>query len=122
MSVLRVSIIVLTLATAIIHVVVAFGSTTPSSSDVPFVLNAAGYVGLIGLLYLPIPQLDGYRGPIRVAFILFTVLTIVLYFVFAGFAFDPVGYLDKAIEVVLISLLVVEARVPSPGQARDQAA
>ena len=122
MSILRASIIALTLATAAIHVLIAFGSTTPSSADVPFLLNAAGYVGLLGLLYLPVPQLDGYRGPIRVALMLFTALTIVLYFVFAGFAFAPVGYLDKAIEVALILLLVVEGLAPSRGKAREQAA
>lgn len=117
MSVVRVSIIVLTLATAAIHVVLAFVSTTiPTSAVVPFLLNGAGYVGLLGLLYLPVPQLDGYRRPIRVALILFTALTIVLYFVFAGLAFDPVGYLDKAIEVALIALLVAEGLAPSREQ------
>lgn len=44
---------------------------------------------------------------------LFTALTIVLYFVFAGFAFDPVGYLDKAIEIALIALLIAEDRAPA---------
>lgn len=113
MSVVRVSIIALTLVTAAIHVALVFMSTAPSSDSLPFLLNALGYVGLLGLLYLPIPQLDGYRGPIRVALILFTALTIVLYFVFAGFGFDVIGYLDKVIEIALIALLIAEDRAPA---------
>lgn len=116
MSVIRASIIVLTLATAAIHVALVFMSTAPSSASLPFLLNALGYVGLLGLIYLPIPQLEGYRRPIRVVLMLFTALTIVLYFVFAGFGFDVIGYLDKVIEIALIALLVAEDRAPARAQ------
>jgi hypothetical protein len=54
MGLLQIGIIVLTLATAIIHLQLVFPS-------VLFILNGLGYLGLLGALYLPIPQLAGYR-------------------------------------------------------------
>jgi hypothetical protein len=109
-SIVRVGIIVLTLATAVIHLWLAFQFPSP---DVLFMLNALGYLGLLAALYLPIPQLSGYKRIVRFSFIGYTALTIVLYFAFNGFFFFPIGYLDKAIEAILIVLLVIEGRAVS---------
>jgi hypothetical protein len=115
---LWVGIFLLTLATAVIHLYLglSFGNTL-------FVLNGLGYLGLLAALQLPIPQLARFRGAVRWVLIGYAVLTIVLYFID-----NPgmtIGYVDKAIEVALIVLLLVDAyRVGSepperyPGQAR----
>jgi hypothetical protein len=107
---IRIGIIVLTLATALIHLRLAFQFPTP---DIVFILNALGYLALLAALYLPIPQLEGYRGLVRWVFIGYTALTIVLYFLFNGFFFFFIGYLDKLIEVALILLLFIEGRAQS---------
>jgi hypothetical protein len=106
----RVGIIVLTVATAIIHFRVAFLFPTP---DPLFILNGLGYLGLLAALYLPIPQLSGYRNLIRFALIGFTALTFALFFILTGGTGTAIAYIDKAIEAVLIVLLVVEARSAS---------
>lgn len=92
----------LTLATAVIHLILGFqfGNTL-------FLLNAAGYIVLLIALYF-IPGLsDGLRNLVRWAFILYTAVTIVLFFVFNGAdAFSSVlGLITKVIEVALIVLL-----------------
>ena len=92
----------LALGTAGIHLYLglSFGNTL-------FVLNGLGYLGLLAALQLPIPQLARFRGAVRWALVGYTALTIVLYFID-----DPgmsIGYVDKAIEVALISLLLVDA-------------
>lgn len=104
---LSIGIILLALATATIHLWLAFQFPSP---DMLFILNAVGYVGLVGLLYLPLPQLEGRRHLVRWALIGYTALTFVLYFVMNGFFFNPIGYLDKAIELALIALLLLEGR------------
>ena len=66
---LQIGIILLTLATAAMHLALIF-------PDFLFILNALGYVGLLGALYLPIPGLARYRGIIRWALMGYTLLTI----------------------------------------------
>jgi hypothetical protein len=99
---LWVGILLLTLATAAMHLYLglSFGNTL-------FVLNGLGYLGLLAALRLPIPQLVRFRGAVRWALVGYTALTIVLYFID-----NPgmiIGYVDKAIEVTLIALLLVDA-------------
>jgi hypothetical protein len=98
---LRVGIILLTLATALIHLQLAF-------PDPAFILNGLGYLTLLAALYLPVPRLARYRNTVRWVLIGFTALTILLW-VLLG-ARTPIGYIDKAIEIVLIVLLLLEAR------------
>lgn len=101
---LAAGIILLTLATAFIHIRLGlFGLPL-------FLLNGLGYLGLIALLYLPIPRLTPYRGVIRWALVLYTALTIVLW-VFLGGPYTGLGYFTKLAEVALIVLLLFEARV-----------
>lgn len=105
---IQIGIIILTLATAYVHLRLAL----PTPFIVPlltaFLLNGIGYLVLLGALYLPISQLGGYRNTIRILFIAYTALTVVLW-IFLG-ARTTEGYIDKAIEVILIILLAVEAR------------
>ncbi len=94
-------IIVLTLATALIHLILGF-----RVPDTLFILNGLGYIALLIGLYF-VPQLAGMRSLIRWAFILYTAVTIILFFVFQGAdAFSSVlGLVTKVIELALIVLL-----------------
>ena len=95
---LRAGIALLTFATAMIHLQLAF-------PDPVFILNGIGYLALLGALYLP--QLSRYRDAVRWILVGYTALTIVLW-VLVG-ARTPIGYVDKVIEVSLIALLLIEA-------------
>ena len=92
-------IIVLTIATAVIH----FSLLLPL-----FILNGLGYLTLLAALYLPIPVLANYRNWVRWALMGFAALTIILWVVMG--TRDSLAYVDKAIEVVLIVLLFIESR------------
>jgi hypothetical protein len=98
---LRVGIVLLTLATALIHLQLAF-------PDPAFILNGLGYLTLLAALYMPVQRLARYRNVVRWVLIGFTALTILLWILLG--ARTPIGYADKAIEVVLILLLLLEAR------------
>jgi uncharacterized membrane protein len=100
-NVLWIGIIVLTLATAFIHLQLNF-------PDPVFILNGLGYLALLAALYLPVPQLARYRNVLRLALIGYTALTIFLWILLG--ARTPIGYIDKIIEVALISLLLLDAR------------
>ena len=97
-------IILLTAVTAIIHLVLGLVS---DPVNVLFILNGIGYgVLLWALLWTP-GFLSGYKSFIQYAFIGFTLLTVVLYFVFQGgsaFA-SPIGLATKLVEIVLIFML-----------------
>jgi hypothetical protein len=98
-SVLRIGIAVLTLATALIHLQLNF-------PDPVFILNGLGYLALLAALFVPIPQIARYRNALRLVLVGYAALTILLW-VLVG-ARTPIGYIDKGIEVVLISLLLLE--------------
>lgn len=98
---MRAGIIVLTLATALIHLQLNF-------PDPVFIMNGLGYLGLLAALYLPLPQLSRYRNLARWALVGFAALTIFLWLLLG--ARTPIGYIDKAIEVALIVLLLLDAR------------
>lgn len=99
----QLAIIGLTVATAVIHFSLLF-------PDVLFILNGLGYLGLMAALYF-IPQFIPYRKWVRWAFIGFTALTVILYFLMNGSdAFsNPLGLITKAIEIALIVLLFMES-------------
>jgi hypothetical protein len=106
---LRIGIIVLTVATAAVHLYLGV-------QGLPlFVLNGLGYLTLLAALYLPVPQLVPYRNLIRWALVGFTLLTIVLWLFITGGASTAVGYLDKTIEVLLVFMLLAEARAARQG-------
>jgi len=94
--VLRVLAVVLTLATAWIHF--QLGGTL-------FLLNAIGYTVLA--VALVVPGLGRIRWLVRYALIAFTAMTIVGWVLF-GARFD-LAYIDKAIELALIGVLLAES-------------
>jgi hypothetical protein len=98
---IRAGIVLLTLATALIHLQLAF-------PDPAFILNGLGYLALLAALYLPIPQVARYRNAVRWVLIGYTALTLFLWIVIG--ARTPIGYAAAAIEVALIALLLLEAR------------
>ncbi len=98
---IRAGVVLLTLATALIHLQLNF-------PDPAFILAGLGYLTLLSALYLPVPQLSRYRDAVRWALIGFTALTIFLWLLVG--ARTPIGYLDKVIEVALVALLLLDAR------------
>ena len=98
---LRVGIVLLTLVTALIHLQLAF-------PDPAFILNGLGYLTLLAALYLPASQLARYRKAARWVLVGYTALTLFLWILIG--ARTTIGYIDKAIEVALIALLLLEAR------------
>jgi hypothetical protein len=112
---LGVGIFVLTVATAVIHLylaLTAIGSMGFNFGVMLFILNGLGYLGLLALLQLPIRQLARFRSAARWALIAFAALTIVLFFLMAP-VYPIIGYVDKAIEVALIALLLADAYTAS---------
>ena len=112
---LGVGIFVLTLATAAIHLYLALTAIPAMGFNfgvMLFILNGLGYLGLLALLQLPIRQLARFRSAARWALIAFAALTIVLFFVMAP-VYMIIGYVDKAIEVALIALLLADAYTAS---------
>ena len=112
---LGVGIFVLTLATAVIHLylaLTAIGSMGFNFGVMLFILNGLGYLGLLAVLQLPIRQLARFRSAARWALIAFAALTIVLFFLMAP-VYMIIGYVDKAIEVALIALLLADAYTAS---------
>jgi len=75
-----------------------------------FYANAAGYVVLPAALYAPHPALRRLRRVTRWALLGFTAVTVVAYFAMIQGHVDALGLADKAVELLLIALLVVEAR------------
>ena len=108
---LGVGIFLLTLATAGIHLylaLTAFAYMGLNFGVVLFILNGLGYLGLLAVLQLPVPQLARFRSAARWALIAFAALTIVLFFIMAP-EYTIIGYVDKTIEVALIALLLADA-------------
>ena len=108
---LGVGIFVLTLATAVIHLylaLTAIGSMGLNFGVMLFILNGLGYLGLLAVLQLPVRELARFRSAARWALVAFAALTIVLFFVMAP-EYTIIGYVDKAIEVALIALLLADA-------------
>ena len=104
---IKLGIIVLGLVTAIVHLYLGF-------QGLPlFVLNGIGYLALLALLYLPIPRLASYRDQIRWVLIGYTALTMILWLVITGGQSTVTGYTDKVVELLLIILLLAEARQSS---------
>jgi hypothetical protein len=101
-SSIRLAIAILALTTAAIHLVLAIPENLAA-----FYLNAAGYAVLLAAFLLP--RLRGYRRWIRWLFMAYTALTVVLW-VFLGQPYTTIGYVDKAVELVLIALLWLDGR------------
>lgn len=77
-----------------------------------FVGNVLAYVTLAAALILPISALAPFRSFIRTLLIAIAVASIASYF-YVG-VLDAVGHIAKAIEVLLIVLVTVDAATSSP--------
>ena len=96
------SIVGLSVATAVIHIILAILSRDDSMFLILFILNGLGYLALVAGLYF-VPQLASQRSMIRWALLGFTAVTFVLYFVFNWpTVLNPIGLVDKLIELVLM--------------------
>ena len=92
----QVGILLLALATGLIHIVLAI-----PENMIMFYLNGAGYILLALTLFLP--QFKQYRHLIRYALMALTLVTI-LAWIAIGMR-TPIAYVDKIIEVALLALL-----------------
>jgi hypothetical protein len=109
----RTLIILLTLITAGIHFY--FFNTDPKGGLLftMFLLNGLGYLGLLGLLYLPLGLPASLHRLVRPLFIGYTVLTIVLYIIISaqsGIWSAPWAPVAKVDEVILIWQLWAEGK------------
>jgi len=112
-SPVRIGIALLALGTAGIHLYLFLiegflgdGSQLPIY-QLLFVGNVLAYATLAAALLLPISPLRRVRSFVRVALISIAVASIASYF-YVG-VLDAVGHIDKAIEVLLILLVTVDA-------------
>ena len=97
-------IIILVLITAGVHfsLNVIMGHFSPL-----FTLNGIGYLGLLGLLFLPLPVARDHRKLLRLALLAFVVVTIVSWLAIGDKSWW-VGIADKFLEVVLVVLLAMK--------------
>jgi len=96
----------LVVVTAIIHIVL--GITSGGTFLILFLLNGLSYLALLTALYF-LPQMAGQRPLLRWVLVGFAALTVILYFVMNENPFSSVlGLVTKAVEVVLIFLLVTD--------------
>lgn len=95
----------------------------PLPLPVLFYLNFIGYIVLIAALYLPavlqFQPLLRYQRIIRWLLIVYTAVTVALWFLITGGHYNLFAYIDKPIEAALIILLLVDDRQASR-QARLQ--
>ena len=108
MSPRKLGIILLTIATALIHLTLAFSAMSQGdmTTFIMFLFNCIGYLVLLAAYYLPLPVARDYPKLVRWAFIAFTAVTIIGW-VAIGMR-NTIAYADKLIEVVLIGLLLTD--------------
>ena len=110
MSPRKIAIIALTIATALIHIALAFFAMSQGdmTTVIMFLLNGIGYMVLLAAYYLSLPLARDYPKLVRWAFIIFIAITI-LGWVAIG-ARNVVAYVDKLIELALIILLLTDKK------------
>lgn len=91
----------LIIITAVIHLI--FGI----QGDLLLLLNGLGYFGLAGLRLLPIAQKKPYNNYISGAIIVYTLITIIGYLATHLDHLDTIGLVTKAVEILLIVVLLV---------------
>jgi hypothetical protein len=97
-------IVILTVFTAAVHLWIGVALMSPP--DPIFILNGVGYLGLLGLLYLPIGVVAPYRHVVRWVLIGYAAITFFAW-LFIG-ARSTMAYIDKAAELALIICLWLE--------------
>lgn len=97
-------ILLLVLATGLIHL----WKGISGGPDLMFLANGVGYVVLGAAAYLPIAALANLRTLARWALLAFAGVTIIGWILIGERS--AIGYIDKAIEVVLAILLISDLR------------
>ena len=121
----RIGIILTTLITAVLHFAAAMDKVLfPDGPDPLFILNAIGYVGLLGAYILPIPFFQERHKLVRWVLIGFALLTIlawifiwvIQYVIIQGVPFlsrdSWYGVPSKICEVILVMLLWSDQQSP----------
>ena len=106
--------ILLTLATAVIHVSLAmkaFGMGDMTTT-IMFTLNGLGFIGLLAAYLLPLPFAKDHRSLVRWAFMAFTAVTILAWAAIGDKTLPggALGYITKLIEVTLLAILWADKR------------
>ena len=97
---LELGIVGLTTVTGVLHLVLGL------AGDKLLFLNGLGYLGLLGLIYLPLKFLSKLQLPLRIVLGLYTFVTIAGYFWLHSPAhYDVLAILSKVIEVILLVLI-----------------
>ncbi|MBI4928138.1 MAG: hypothetical protein HY835_10255 [Anaerolineae bacterium] len=104
LGIVQVLMIVAALITAAIHLYLGlkFGDTL-------FLLNAIGFVGLLGLYLIPLKLLVPFRGYVRWLLVAYSLVTIIMWAILNG-KLDVTGIAAKGSEVALIILLIVDRK------------
>jgi hypothetical protein len=98
--------IVLTVITALIHFQRAMADP---DIRILFILNGLGYFALLAAFYLPTFQ--NFHNLVRWTFIVYTAITILLYFVWGAMSGEwtiPLGPIAKIVEAAMIAILLRE--------------
>jgi len=96
-------IVLLTLATAGIHLSLLF-------PDPMFIMNAIGYLVLLAAYFLPVSIFRKYHALVRWVFIGFTLVTILAWVLIGDKSWPggALGYITKAIEFLLVIFLFTD--------------
>jgi hypothetical protein len=106
LSLLDYGIVGLISAAAVLHLLVGL------TGDLLLLANGLGFLGLMGLLYLPLALLKRFHNLLVGVTILYTLVTIVGYFITHS-QVDNLGLASKGIEIMLIlSLLASVIHLP----------
>ena len=102
----QIALIVLTVITALIHFQRAMADP---DIRILFLLNGLGYFALLAAFYLPAFQ--RFHSLVRWTFIVYTAITILLYFVWGVMSGEwtiPLGPIAKLVEAAMIVILLRE--------------
>lgn len=102
----QIALIILTIATALLHFERAIEDP---DIRVLFILNGIGFFALLAAFYMP--QFQKFHSWVRWAFIIYTAITIALYFVWVAMSGEwtiPVGPIAKIVEGAMIVILLRE--------------
>lgn len=105
-SLLKRTIIILGIATALIHL---YLNVRLGKLDIPFTLNGLGYLTLTAAFAGLLPMLAGREKLLHYVYMAFTVVTIVGWLVL-GNRSDVLGIIDKVIEFILLGALWLHLR------------
>jgi hypothetical protein len=98
---IQIGILLLVAATALIHLWLGV-----SAGLIMFIANGLGYLALAAVAYLPIASLARFRILAKWGLLAFAAVTIIGWMVIGERS--PIGFADKAIEVLLVILLLID--------------